>query len=193
MLGALLRGGLRRADSALARPCGVASQWAREMATKKSAGSGGVSRSHNPKYLGVKVFGDQRVKAGGIIVRQNGHRFVPGENAGIGRDHSVFALVPGYVEFKKITTHDEYYYTKRIDKTQQPRIRHFINVWPETKQENLQRVQLRVDAREEALADIPIELRKPRGQYGEKIQPMTRAMWDRAGHGSGKGRTRSGR
>ncbi len=70
------------------------------MAHKKAGGSTRNGRDSNPKYLGVKVFGGQAVEAGNIIVRQRGTRFHPGAGVGLGRDHTLFALVDGTVEFK---------------------------------------------------------------------------------------------
>ena len=70
------------------------------MAHKKGQGSSRNGRDSNPKYLGVKVFGGQAVEAGNIIVRQRGTRFHPGAGVGLGRDHTLFALVDGTVEFK---------------------------------------------------------------------------------------------
>jgi large subunit ribosomal protein L27 len=69
------------------------------MAHKKAGGSTRNGRDSNPKYLGVKRFGGQLVNAGEIIVRQRGTRFHPGENVGCGRDHTLFALIGGLVEF----------------------------------------------------------------------------------------------
>ncbi|GIX35661.1 MAG: 50S ribosomal protein L27 [Lysobacteraceae bacterium] len=69
------------------------------MAHKKAGGSTRNGRDSNPKYLGVKVFGGQTVEAGNIIVRQRGTRFHPGSGVGLGRDHTLFALVDGTVEF----------------------------------------------------------------------------------------------
>jgi len=69
------------------------------MAHKKAAGSTRNGRDSNPKYLGVKVYGDQFVNAGGIIVRQRGTEFHPGRHVGMGRDHTLFALIPGVVKF----------------------------------------------------------------------------------------------
>jgi len=69
------------------------------MAHKKGAGSSKNGRDSNPKMLGVKRFGGQAVKAGEIIVRQRGTKFHPGENVGLGRDHTLFALVQGAVAF----------------------------------------------------------------------------------------------
>ena len=69
------------------------------MAHKKGGGSSRNGRDSNPKRLGVKVFAGQVVPAGSIIVRQRGTRFRPGDGAGIGRDHTVFATVGGRVEF----------------------------------------------------------------------------------------------
>jgi len=69
------------------------------MAHKKAGGSTRNGRDSNPKYLGVKIYGGQAVNAGNIIVRQRGTRFHPGTGVGVGRDHTLFALVDGTVEF----------------------------------------------------------------------------------------------
>jgi large subunit ribosomal protein L27 len=69
------------------------------MATKKAGGSTRNGRDSNPKYLGVKRFGGQLVRAGEILVRQRGTRFHPGEGVGLGRDHTLFALIEGFVVF----------------------------------------------------------------------------------------------
>jgi len=71
------------------------------MAHKKAGGSTRNGRDSNPKYLGVKRFGGESVLAGNIIVRQRGTRFHPGENVGVGRDHTLFALADGTVKFEK--------------------------------------------------------------------------------------------
>jgi large subunit ribosomal protein L27 len=68
-------------------------------ASKKGAGSTRNGRDSNAQRLGVKRFGGENVIAGNIIVRQRGTRFYPGLNVGIGRDHTLFALVDGTVEF----------------------------------------------------------------------------------------------
>jgi large subunit ribosomal protein L27 len=68
-------------------------------ATKKGAGSTRNGRDSNAQRLGVKKYGGERVLAGNIIVRQRGTQFYPGENVGIGRDHTLFALIEGTVEF----------------------------------------------------------------------------------------------
>jgi large subunit ribosomal protein L27 len=70
------------------------------MAHKKAGGSTRNGRDSNPKYLGVKVFGGQEVNAGNIIIRQRGTRFHPGVGVGLGRDHTIFAIVGGKVEFR---------------------------------------------------------------------------------------------
>ncbi len=70
------------------------------MAHKKGGGSTKNGRDSNPKYLGVKASGGSRVSAGSIIVRQRGTVFKPGNNAGIGRDHTIFALIDGKVHFR---------------------------------------------------------------------------------------------
>ncbi|HLU13917.1 MAG TPA: 50S ribosomal protein L27 [Arenimonas sp.] len=69
------------------------------MAQKKGVGSSRNGRDSNPKYLGVKIYGGQAVEAGNIIVRQRGTQFHPGQGVGLGRDHTLFALVDGVVDF----------------------------------------------------------------------------------------------
>jgi large subunit ribosomal protein L27 len=71
------------------------------MAHKKGAGSSRNGRESESKRLGVKIFGGQFAKAGNIIVRQRGTKHHPGVNVGIGKDHTLFALTDGVVEFKK--------------------------------------------------------------------------------------------
>ena len=71
------------------------------MAHKKGQSSSRNGRDSNPKMLGVKVFGGQKILAGGIIVRQRGTKFHPGKNVGCGRDFTLFALKDGVVEFAK--------------------------------------------------------------------------------------------
>ena len=70
------------------------------MAQKKGGGSTRNGRDSKPKMLGVKAFGGELVSAGAIIVRQRGTKFHPGTNVGIGKDHTLFALVDGHVSFK---------------------------------------------------------------------------------------------
>lgn len=70
------------------------------MAHKKGLGSSRNGRESNPKMLGVKVFAGERVSGGEIIVRQRGTRFWPGDGAGLGRDHTIFATRAGTVDFK---------------------------------------------------------------------------------------------
>ena len=71
------------------------------MAHKKGAGSSKNGRESHSKRLGVKLFGGQTAKAGSILVRQRGTRHNPGEGVGLGRDHTLFALVDGIVTFRK--------------------------------------------------------------------------------------------
>ena len=71
------------------------------MAHKKSGGSTRNGRDSNPKYLGVKRYGGQRVTAGTILVRQRGTKFHCGAEVGIGRDHTLFALKDGEVRFQR--------------------------------------------------------------------------------------------
>ncbi|GAB7526195.1 50S ribosomal protein L27 [Paraburkholderia sp. 2C] len=84
------------------------------MAHKKAGGSSRNGRDSESKRLGVKVYGGQAILAGGIIVRQRGTRLHPGLNVGIGKDHTLFALVDGHVKFT----------TKGADK------KHTVNVVP---------------------------------------------------------------
>ena len=71
------------------------------MAHKKGVGSSRNGRESHSKRLGIKKFGGQFVKAGNIIVRQRGTQHYPGENVGIGRDHTLYALKDGIVEFSR--------------------------------------------------------------------------------------------
>ncbi len=69
------------------------------MAQKKGGGSTRNGRDSKPKMLGVKAFGGEAVTAGSIIVRQRGTKFHPGNNVGVGKDHTLFALADGTVSF----------------------------------------------------------------------------------------------
>ena len=71
------------------------------MAHKKGAGSSRNGRESESKRLGVKIYGGQAAIAGNIIVRQRGTKHHPGQNVGMGKDHTLFALVDGVVEFRK--------------------------------------------------------------------------------------------
>ena len=71
------------------------------MAHKKGVGSSKIGRESDSKRLGVKIFGGQAAIAGNIIVRQRGTNHHPGVNVGIGKDHTLFALTDGTVEFRK--------------------------------------------------------------------------------------------
>ena len=77
------------------------------MAHKKSGGSSSNGRDSSGRRLGVKKFGGQKVAAGNIIIRQRGTKFYPGVNVGMGKDHTLFALIEGAVNFV----------TKRNDRT----------------------------------------------------------------------------
>lgn len=78
------------------------------MSHKKAGGSTANGRDSMAKRLGIKVFGGQVVKAGGIIVRQRGTKFFPGINAGMGKDHTIYAMASGKVKFteKAFTKYD---------------------------------------------------------------------------------------
>ena len=71
------------------------------MATKKAGGSSKNGRDSAGRMLGVKKYGGEHVIAGNILIRQRGTKYYPGENVGIGRDHTLFALVEGKVLFRK--------------------------------------------------------------------------------------------
>jgi len=71
------------------------------MAHKKAGGSSRNGRDSNPKMLGVKVFGGQAIEGGNVIVRQRGTKFHAGDNVGMGRDHTLFALCDGKVTFRE--------------------------------------------------------------------------------------------
>ncbi len=91
------------------------------MAHKKGAGSTDNGRDSNSKRLGVKLFGGQLARAGNIIIRQRGTKFHPGDHVGMGKDHTLFALVDGTIHYK----------TKRKN-------RKFVNVLPfETTEETV--------------------------------------------------------
>ena len=78
------------------------------MAHKKGVGSSKNGRESHSKRLGVKIFGGETCKTGNIIVRQRGTEFHPGNNMGMGKDHTLFALVDGTVSFK-VTKEDRRY------------------------------------------------------------------------------------
>ncbi|MDR0835778.1 MAG: 50S ribosomal protein L27, partial [Tannerella sp.] len=71
------------------------------MAHKKGVGSSKNGRESQSKRLGVKLFGGEFAKAGNIIIRQRGTAHHPGNNVGIGKDHTIYALIDGFVEFRK--------------------------------------------------------------------------------------------
>ncbi len=73
------------------------------MAHKKGGGSTNLGRDSQSKRLGVKHYGGEQVRAGNIIVRQRGTRIRPGSNVGMGRDHTLFALIDGKVKFEHAT------------------------------------------------------------------------------------------
>lgn len=79
------------------------------MAHKKGGGSSRCGRDSQSKRLGVKKYGGQQVRAGNILVRQRGTRIAPGNNVGLGRDHTLFALIDGHVTYEPATR-----YKKRV-------------------------------------------------------------------------------
>ena len=84
------------------------------MAHKKGAGSSRNGRDSESKRLGVKLFGGQTAKAGNIIVRQRGTKHNPGLNVGLGKDHTLFALTDGEVEFKRKKDNKTYVSVKSV-------------------------------------------------------------------------------
>ena len=84
------------------------------MAHKKGAGSSRNGRESESKRLGVKIFGGQYAKAGNIIVRQRGTKHHPGENVGLGKDHTLFALIDGTVRFRKRANNKSFVYVDPI-------------------------------------------------------------------------------
>jgi large subunit ribosomal protein L27 len=84
------------------------------MAHKKGAGSSRNGRDSQSKRLGVKLFGGQAAKAGNIIVRQRGTKHNPGLNVGLGKDHTLFALTDGEVEFKRRKDNKTYVSVKPV-------------------------------------------------------------------------------
>ncbi|PKP02431.1 MAG: 50S ribosomal protein L27 [Bacteroidetes bacterium HGW-Bacteroidetes-6] len=83
------------------------------MAHKKGVGSTQNGRESHSKRLGVKIYGGQFAQNGNIIVRQRGTKHYPGENVGIGKDHTLFALADGVVEFRKTRDDKSYVSVKQ--------------------------------------------------------------------------------
>lgn len=84
------------------------------MAHKKGAGSSRNGRDSQSKRLGVKLFGGQVAKAGSIIVRQRGTKHNAGTNVGLGKDHTLFALIDGEIEFKRRKDNKTYVSVKPV-------------------------------------------------------------------------------
>lgn len=84
------------------------------MAHKKGAGSSRNGRDSESKRLGVKLYGGQNVKAGNILVRQRGTKHNPGLNVGIGKDHTLFALIDGEVEYRRKKDNRSYVSVKPV-------------------------------------------------------------------------------
>ena len=96
------------------------------MATRKAGGSTALGRDSISKRLGVKIFGNQAVATGNIIIRQRGTKFHPGKNVKRGEDDSLFALASGFVEFQAKKVKD--FTGKIVSRT-------FVNVLPQEKSE----------------------------------------------------------
>ena len=100
------------------------------MSTKKGGGSSRNGRDSAGKRLGVKKFGGENVIAGNILIRQRGTKFHPGSNVGIGRDHTLFALIDGVVNFQK--------FTEETDNV----LEYFINYILEVSQQSMEMVSI---------------------------------------------------
>ncbi len=135
----------RAAFASLARGAGFLAPAHVRHATKKTGGTGGVTRTSNAQRLGLKIGGDQFAKAGSIIWRQRGARYKPGINVGVGRDFTLFAMVSGFVEFT-------YEPVRRGPWQKKPRTHTFVNVHNMPREEYLARVRARVAARNEKRA-----------------------------------------
>lgn len=85
------------------------------MAHKKGAGSSRNGRESESKRLGIKLFGGQQAKAGNILVRQRGTKHNPGDNVGLGKDHTLFALTDGVVEYRKKKDNKSYVSVKPLE------------------------------------------------------------------------------
>jgi large subunit ribosomal protein L27 len=84
------------------------------MAHKKGVGSSKNGRESHSKRLGIKIYGGQKVIAGNIIVRQRGTKHYPGDNVGIGKDHTLFALIDGTVVFRKKANEKSFVYVQPV-------------------------------------------------------------------------------
>lgn len=107
-----------------------------------------MTRSSNPKYLGVKVLGDQPCQAGSIIIRQRGLKWAPGENVGRGRDDTLFALTAGFVEFQKVTF---------------PKPRHYVHV----REGDREAMEARVAARKARRSDSYARRKQTTWDFGQ--------------------------
>lgn len=132
--------------------------------TKISGGTGGVVRTSNPHFMGIKVQGDTFAKAGNIIYRQRGAKMKPGANVGMGRDFTIFALVDGFVEFTR-SRHD-YTGKRRVKKTFT-----YVNVRDETQEQFGERVQARLAKRAARETDSPWA-RLQRGEFADRQKTL---------------------
>lgn len=88
------------------------------MAHKKGAGSSRNGRESESKRLGIKIYGGQQAKAGNIIVRQRGTQHHPGNNVGMGKDHTIFALTDGIVTFRRRRNNKSYVSIENVAQAQ---------------------------------------------------------------------------
>ena len=132
--------------------------------TKVSGGSAKKTGKSNPKYLGIKIYGDQFAKAGSIIMRQRGAKYRPGENAGIGRDYTIYAKVSGFVEFVR----------KRLGGYNNSPYKTWIHVIAHSREEHKSRVRQRVAARKERWRNGDWH-RTQRGEFAHRGEPKSLA------------------
>ena len=89
------------------------------MATKKAGGTAKNLTDVNPQYLGIKLYGGETAQIGSVIVRQRGTRILPGKNVGLGKDHTLFALKDGLVEYS---------HTRKVGFNDQTKVKKVVSV-----------------------------------------------------------------
>ena len=126
------------------------------MAHKKGVGSSKNGRESESKRLGIKLFGGELAKAGNIIVRQRGTAHHPGENVGIGKDHTIYALVDGIVVFRKTKNNRSFISVKSL--MIEPATLNVNNVVVETPVTLAETAEEAVDAMSEVVAETAAEV-----------------------------------
>jgi large subunit ribosomal protein L27 len=126
-------------------------------ATKRGGGSSKNGRNSIGKRLGVKKFGGQSVVAGNIIVRQRGTTFHPGQHVGRGRDHTLFALVPGFVQF----------YSGPLPSQPGGKVRKLVGITTESREQLLPRIE-ETEGRSRYFGGV--DLRRTRGEWENQVE-----------------------